>query len=129
MSSVVLRVSCSRMSPLLSNNTNISKETAMSKPKTEIKADPIREFADERRAAAAGYKNDKAWKKASADWLDRAFRQKYMYNFSWLGRPIIQLPADMVGFQEVVWNIRPDLIIETGIAHGGSLILSASMLA
>lgn len=101
----------------------------MSKPKTEIKADPIREFADERRAAAAGYKNDKAWKKASADWLDRAFRQKYMYNFSWLGRPIIQLPADMVGFQEVVWNIRPDLIIETGIAHGGSLILSASMLA
>ena len=52
-----------------------------------------------------------------------------MYHFDWLGRPIIQLPADMVAFQEIVWETRPDLIIETGIAHGGSLILSASMLA
>lgn len=54
---------------------------------------------------------------------------KYSYNFSWLGRPIIQYPQDMVAVQEIIWNVKPDLIIETGIAHGGSLILSASMLA
>ena len=91
--------------------------------------DPIRQFEEERREAASLYKNDAAWKKQSGQWLESAFRQKYMYNFAWLGRPIIQLPADMVAFQEIVWNVRPDLIIETGIAHGGSLILSASMLA
>ena len=54
---------------------------------------------------------------------------KYSYNFSWLGRPIIQYPQDMVAIQELIWKIKPDLIIETGIAHGGSLIMSASMLA
>lgn len=54
---------------------------------------------------------------------------KYSYNFSWLGRPIIQYPQDVVAMQELIWQVRPDLIIETGIAHGGSLILSASMLA
>lgn len=54
---------------------------------------------------------------------------KYSYNFSWMGRPIIQYPQDMVAMQELVWQVKPDLIIETGIAHGGSLIFSASMLA
>lgn len=54
---------------------------------------------------------------------------KYSYNFFWAGRPIIQYPQDMVALQEIVWATRPDLIIETGIAHGGSLILSASLLA
>ena len=54
---------------------------------------------------------------------------KYSYNFSWLSRPIIQYPQDMVAMQELIWQVKPDLIIETGIAHGGSLILSASMLA
>lgn len=53
---------------------------------------------------------------------------KYSYNFSWLGRPIIQYPQDIVAMQELVWSIQPDLIIETGIAHGGSLIFFASML-
>jgi cephalosporin hydroxylase len=53
----------------------------------------------------------------------------YTYNFRWLGRPIIQYPQDMVAMQELIWKIKPDLIIETGIAHGGSLIMSASMLA
>ncbi len=91
--------------------------------------DPIKQFEDERREAAARYKNDVEWKKVTGQWMDKAFRQKYMYNFAWMGRPIIQLPADMVAFQELVWNVKPDLIIETGIAHGGSLILSASMLA
>lgn len=54
---------------------------------------------------------------------------KYSYNFSWLSRPIIQYPQDMVAMQELIWQVKPGLIIETGIAHGGSLILSASMLA
>jgi cephalosporin hydroxylase len=54
---------------------------------------------------------------------------KYSYNFSALGRPIIQYPQDMVAMQEIIWKVRPDLIIETGIAHGGSLIMNASMLA
>jgi cephalosporin hydroxylase len=54
---------------------------------------------------------------------------KYSYNFSWLDRPIIQYPQDIVAMQELIWSIKPDLIIETGIAHGGSLIFSASMLA
>jgi len=53
---------------------------------------------------------------------------KYSYNFSWLGRPIIQYPQDMIAMQELIWKVQPDLIIETGIAHGGSLIFSASML-
>jgi cephalosporin hydroxylase len=53
---------------------------------------------------------------------------KYSYNFFWLGRPIIQYPQDVVAMQELIWSVRPDLIIETGIAHGGSLIFSASML-
>ena len=54
---------------------------------------------------------------------------KYSYNYSWLGRPIIQYPTDIVVMQEIIWKVKPDLIIETGIAHGGSLIFSASMLA
>ena len=54
---------------------------------------------------------------------------KYSYNFQWLSRPIIQYPQDMVVMQELIWQVKPDLVIETGIAHGGSLILSASMLA
>jgi cephalosporin hydroxylase len=57
-----------------------------------------------------------------------SFEPKYSYHFSWLGRPIIQYPQDMIAMQELIWSIQPDLIIETGIAHGGSLIFSASML-
>lgn len=58
-----------------------------------------------------------------------SIRAGYSYNFSWLGRPIIQYPQDIVAMQELIWRVKPDLVIETGIAHGGSLILSASMLA
>jgi len=54
---------------------------------------------------------------------------KYAYHFSWMGRPIIQYPQDIVAMQELIWEVKPDLIIETGIAHGGSLIFSASMLS
>lgn len=78
---------------------------------------------------AALYPQDQQWRKLSSDWMVAAFRHKYMYNFEVLGRPIIQTPVDMVATQELIWNVKPDLIIETGIAHGGSLIMSASMLA
>jgi cephalosporin hydroxylase len=68
--------------------------------------------------------------KKSLDWmLSVGITGRYTYNFSWLGRPIIQYPQDMVAMQELIWKIKPDLIIETGIAHGGSLVFSASMLA
>ena len=68
-------------------------------------------------------------KKASNEWMKSVNLLKYSYHFDWLGRPIIQYPQDIVAMQELIWSIKPDLIIETGIAHGGSLIFSASMLA
>lgn len=73
--------------------------------------------------------DDQALKKQAQELFDKACLYKYSYNFSWMGRPIIQFPQDMVAMQELIWQVRPDLIIETGIAHGGSLILSASILA
>ena len=72
---------------------------------------------------------DSALDLASRDWMNRANPRKYSYHFEWLGRPIIQYPQDMVAVQELIWSIKPDLIIETGIAHGGSLVFSASLLA
>jgi cephalosporin hydroxylase len=66
---------------------------------------------------------------AAVSFLIDSSRHSYSYHFDWLGRPIIQYPQDIVAVQELVWTVRPDLIIETGIAHGGSLILSASLLA
>jgi cephalosporin hydroxylase len=66
---------------------------------------------------------------ATAAFMRSSLHSKYSYNFAWLGRPIIQYPQDMAAMQELIWKIKPDLIIETGIAHGGSLIFSASMLA
>ena len=61
-------------------------------------------------------------------WLEAADTAKYEYNFTWLGRPIIQYPQDLVALQEIIWRTRPDVIVETGIAHGGSTILYASLL-
>lgn len=67
--------------------------------------------------------------KLSKDFMVNSSKVKYSYNFLALGRPIIQYPEDIVALQEIIWKVKPDLIIETGIAHGGSLILSASMLS
>jgi cephalosporin hydroxylase len=72
---------------------------------------------------------DKQLCETAASFMCASTMPKYSYNFSWQGRPIIQYPQDMVAMQELIWAIKPDLIIETGIAHGGSLIFSASMLA
>lgn len=71
---------------------------------------------------------DEKLKKQANQLLVDSGKYKYSYNFSWMGRPIIQFPQDMVAMQELIWEIKPDLIIETGIAHGGSLIFYASIL-
>ena len=63
------------------------------------------------------------------EFLKASLLPQYSYNFSWMGRPIIQYPQDMAAMQELIWQVKPDLIIETGIAHGGSLIMNASLLA
>lgn len=89
----------------------------------------ISTFKQECADNAASYAKDSEWQRLSNQWLVAGFKHKYMYNFESLGRPIIQTPVDMVATQELIWNVKPDLIIETGIAHGGSLIMSASMLA
>lgn len=71
---------------------------------------------------------DKSLKKLSKKWFIDSNRYEYGKHFSWLGRPIIQFPHDIIGFQEIIWKIKPDLIIETGVARGGSLIFLASIL-
>ena len=73
-------------------------------------------------------KNKKLIKSGNKFLLD-SIKPKYSYNFKWLNRPIIQYPQDIVAMQELIWELEPDLIIECGVAHGGSVILSASMLA
>jgi len=91
--------------------------------------EPIKQFEQERQENIAALGKDGELKSISSKWLQHSLKHKYSYNFSSLGRPIIQYPQDMVALQELIWQVKPDLIIETGIAHGGSLILSASMLA
>lgn len=72
--------------------------------------------------------DDQTLQDLSSAWFERASRYEYSYHFTWLGRPIIQFPQDMLALQEIIWRVRPDLIIETGIARGGSIIFYASML-
>lgn len=85
-------------------------------------------FSDERIKRIADNLLDKKLQESAQGFFSESVRSKYSYNFSWLGRPIIQYPQDIVAVQEIIWNVQPDLIIEAGIAHGGSLIFSASML-
>ena len=77
----------------------------------------------------ASISKDEVFKLAGQTFMQASILPKYSYNFSWMGRPIIQYPQDMVAMQEIIWEVKPDLIIETGIAHGGSLIMNASLLA
>lgn len=89
---------------------------------------PIKQFEAERDARIEQLGKDLEFQAQSRDWLEQSMRRQYVYNFSWLGRPIIQNPIDMMAMQELIWKVQPDLIIETGIAHGGSIIYSASLL-
>ncbi len=72
---------------------------------------------------------DPAVKRVSQEWIDRTGAYKYVYNWRWMGLPIIQLPNDIVAVQEIIWSVRPTVIIETGVARGGSIIFYASQLA
>jgi len=87
------------------------------------------DFQRERDESISQYSTDASLQEAMARFRDESIRARYSYNFDWLGRPIIQYPQDIVAMQELIWQVRPDLIIETGIAHGGSIIFSASMMA
>ncbi len=86
------------------------------------------DFQKEVKDRIASNAQDERLKSDAAAFMRSSIAGHYSYNFSWLGRPIIQYPQDMIAMQELIWSIQPDLIIETGIAHGGSLIFSASML-
>jgi cephalosporin hydroxylase len=90
---------------------------------------PIEQFEQEKKNRIKKYQTDSPKIKETAMQfnIDSCFEQ-YTYNFSWMGRPIIQFPQDMVAMQELIWDIKPDLIIETGIAHGGSLVFYASVM-
>ncbi len=90
--------------------------------------DPIQEFKDEKKVRIASYAQNQELQNASKDFLISSNKEQYSYNFTWMGRPIIQYPQDMLAMQELIWDIQPDLIIETGIAHGGSLIFYASIM-
>jgi cephalosporin hydroxylase len=94
----------------------------------ETTPDAHPDYREEKRQRIAGYADDAEFRALSKAWRTMALQRKYMNNFSWLGRPLIQVPMDAMAVQEVIWAVKPDLVIETGVAHGGSLVLSASIL-
>lgn len=87
------------------------------------------EFLNEVQQNITHQGQDQEFKKLTKSWFEKSVENRYSYNFSWMGRPIIQYPQDIVATQELIFKVKPDLIIETGVAHGGSLIFSASMLS
>jgi cephalosporin hydroxylase len=85
-------------------------------------------FKEERNKRIEEQGKNKKILNLTKQFTEETIRSGYSYNFTWMGRPIIQYPQDMIAMQEIIWDIKPDLIIETGIAHGGSLIYYASIL-
>ena len=85
-------------------------------------------FDDDCKSEVEKIGRDSGLKKLTQEWFDATSQHKYSYHFKWLGRPIIQFPQDIIAMQEIIWRVAPQLIIETGIAHGGSLIFYSSML-
>lgn len=90
--------------------------------------DPVHEFENQKQMAIEQMAQDSRLQELTRQWFNETCKHRYSYNFTWMGRPIIQYPQDMIVMQEIIWQIQPDLIIETGIAHGGSLIFYASLL-
>jgi cephalosporin hydroxylase len=86
------------------------------------------QFERERIADIAKMEADGIGRASAIDFIVKTAPYRYAYNFSWMGRPIIQFPQDMVAMQQIIWETKPDLIIETGIAHGGSIIYYASLM-
>ena len=97
--------------------------------KVDTNFDPVSIFTKECKEEINKQSQDQLFLELSQNWMNQSWKHKYTYHFNWLGRPIIQMPQDILALQEIIWNIKPDLIIETGIAHGGSLCLTASLLA
>lgn len=95
---------------------------------SENQSNPTETFFCDRDARIASNKTNDQLKKGTTAFMKEIVRTNYIFNFSWLGRPVIQLPQDLFAMQEIIWTIMPDFVIETGIAHGGSLIYYASML-
>ncbi|MCF3108490.1 cephalosporin hydroxylase family protein [Niabella sp. CC-SYL272] len=91
-------------------------------------SNPVEAFIQECKDRVNSYESNEALKDAATAFNTASNKAQYSYNFKWMGRPIIQYPQDMIAMQELIWEIQPDLIIETGIAHGGSLIFYASLL-
>lgn len=93
-----------------------------------MSTDPKTEFRMQREADVEAMGQDSELREKSIEWMIHADKYKYTYNYSWMGRPIIKFPNDMVIQQEIMWELKPDLVIETGIAHGGSIIFTAAMM-
>jgi cephalosporin hydroxylase len=91
--------------------------------------DPLKQYLDESNKRTKSYKGNENLQKTWQNFHNELVKEKYAYNFFWLGVPIIQAPQDLQALQEIIWTVKPDLIIETGVAFGGSLVFSASMLA
>lgn len=89
---------------------------------------PIEAFEQETKKNLEAQRKDAELRQLSFDWFVKACEYNYCFGFKWLGLPMIQSPQDIVGLQEIIWKVKPDLIIETGIARGGSLVFYASML-
>lgn len=87
------------------------------------------DFFEKRAAIAERNWADASLRQAASDWQDASRRKDYQYVLEWMGRPIIQDPQDVCYMQEIIWRTRPDVVVETGIARGGSLVLSASVLS
>jgi cephalosporin hydroxylase len=90
--------------------------------------DPTEQFRNEVENNIRAQHEDTDVQALSRIWVREVGRYKYSYNFTWLGRPVIQVPQDLLALQEIIWRTRPEVVVETGIAHGGSLIFHASML-
>lgn len=89
---------------------------------------PIEQFKKEKITNIELQGSNKELKDLSLKFVVDSAKNKYTYNFSWMGRPIIAFPQDMLAMQEIIWDVKPDLIIETGVAHGGSIVYYASLL-
>ena len=90
--------------------------------------DDHKDFKNQCSVEIQNQSNDPRLNELTREWFDEATKHNYSYHFEWLGRPIIQFPQDIIGTQQLLWAVKPDLIIETGIARGGSLIFYASIL-
>jgi cephalosporin hydroxylase len=90
--------------------------------------DQISKFKEETADRIEGQNKNHSLKNSAREFMNESIKASYSYNFTWMGRPIIQYPQDMIAMQELIWKVQPDLLIETGVAHGGSLIYYASIL-